>query len=305
MIERQPELPSRPREVTHMNVRRQVPVLFAAGALFALPAAPCQARDVAADQATPAAHVVHVEGARNFRDAGGYRTTDGRLVRSGAFYRSGSLGRLTPEGRRELQALGITTIIDLRTTQERARDGNDWLARSDMGYWTRDYGMSAGDMRSVFADPAHPSAAEVRAMMLSAYRRLPFEQAASYRELFARLAAPTKGAVVVNCTAGKDRTGIATALVLTALGVPYRTVRADFLLTNRVIDPRELQAALSGPLAAMSPEAAAPLLGVEADYLDTAFAAMRARDGSVDGYLRRELGVGPAQIAAIRTRLLR
>jgi protein-tyrosine phosphatase len=254
--------------------------------------------------AAAAEHVVRVDGARNFRDAGGYATLDGKTVKRGALYRSGSLGRLSEEGRRELQALGIVGIVDLRTIQERAADGNDWLQHAGLGYYARDYGMSQGDMGSYFADPAHRTAEGMRAMMIQAYKTLPFEQAPSYKVLFDKLAAPTNGAIVVNCTAGKDRTGIATALVLTVLGVPYDTVKRDFLLSNDTIDPRELQAHLSGPIAALPPDAAMPILKVEGSYLDAAFAAMRDKDGSVDGYLQKELGVGPDEIAAIRKRLL-
>jgi protein-tyrosine phosphatase len=141
-------------------------------------------------------------------------------------------------------------------------------------------------------------------MMIEAYKRLPFEQAPSYKVLFEKLAAPTKGAIVVNCTAGKDRSGIATALVLTALGVPYDTVKRDFLLSNDTIDPRELQAHLSGQIASLPLDAAMPVLEAEGSYLDAAFAAMREKDGSIDGYMQKELGVGPDQIAAIRKRLL-
>lgn len=276
-----------------------VPALLLAGA-----AIPGAAMADVAQPVTAADHVVKVDGARNFRDAGGYVTADGHRVKRGALYRSGSLGRISEEGRRELQSLGIVGIVDLRTTQERARDGNDWLANANLGYWTRDYGMSKGDMVAYFADPAHRTTQAMRAMMVEGYKRLPFEQAPSYKELFAKLAAPTNGAIVVNCTAGKDRSGIATALVLTALGVPYETVKADFLLSNETIDPRELQANLSSPIAALPPEVAAPIIRVEGVYLDTAFAAMREKDGSIEGYLQKELGVGPAEIAAIRKRLL-
>jgi protein-tyrosine phosphatase len=260
--------------------------------------------DVPAQSTAATDHVVKVDGARNFRDAGGYTTSDGRTVKRGAFYRSGSLGKLSDEGRRELQALGVVGIVDLRTTQERARDGNDWLANANLGYWTRDYGMSQGDTGSYFDDPAHRTPEAMRAMMIGAYQRLPFEQAPSYKMLFEKLAAPTNGAIVVNCTAGKDRSGIATALVLTALGVPYDTVKRDFLLSNDTIDPAELKAHLSGPIAALPLDAAMPVLKVEGSYLDAAFKAMRDKDGSVEGYMQKELGVGPEQIAAIRKRLL-
>lgn len=244
-----------------------------------------------------------LEGGRNFRDAGGYRTVDGRVVRRQILYRSGSLGSLTLRGQLELKRLHVASIIDLRTTEERRRDMNNWLAASGQGYWTRDYGMSLGDMRSAFSDPASRTADAMREMMVHAYRSMPREQAPGYRELFARLI-QGKGPVVVNCTAGKDRTGIATALVLTALGVPYETVREDFLLSNGAPGMETLQSSLSSPVAALSPEVAAPLIGVEGVYLDTAFAQLRQEYGSIEGFLEKELDVGPDEIAALRRRML-
>lgn len=246
---------------------------------------------------------VLLEGGRNFRDAGGYRTSDGHVVRRQVLYRSGSLGSLALRGQLQLARLGIGSIIDLRTTDERSRDMNNWLAVSGLGYWKRDYGMSLGDMRSAFADPASRTADAMRAMMVHAYRTIPREQAPAYRELFARLI-HGKGPVVVNCTAGKDRTGIATALVLTALGVPYATVREDFLLSNGAPGMETLQSSLSGPLAALPPEVAAPLIGVDGVYLDTAFEQLRQDYGSIEGFLDKELGVGPGELAALRRRML-
>ncbi|MBW8786042.1 MAG: tyrosine-protein phosphatase, partial [Novosphingobium sp.] len=94
--------------------------------------------------------------------------------------------------------------------------------------------------------------------------------------------------------------GVGVALVLTALGVPYATVRDDFLLSNRAA----AQNATSGPLASLPPESARLLAGVDGSYLDAAFDQIRRDYGSVDAYLRRELGVGPAQRAALRRRML-
>ena len=246
---------------------------------------------------------VLLEGGRNFRDVGGYRTAEGRVVKSGVLYRSGSLGGLTPKGLADLQALRIGAIVDLRTTDERSRDTADLKAAFGPRYWTRDYAMSMGDMRSHFSDPANLTAASMRAMMAGAYRTMPREQAPAYRELFARLLAG-KGPTVVNCTAGKDRTGIASALVLTALGVPYETVRQDFLLSNGAPGMETLQAGLSGPLAKLPADIAAPLVGVDGVYLDTAFAQMRQDHGSVEGFLQQEVGVGPREIALLRRRML-
>lgn len=246
---------------------------------------------------------VLLEGGRNFRDVGGYRTQDGKTVKWGVLYRSGSLGALTLKGQQRLSRLQIGSIIDLRATPERSRDMNNWLAVSGQGYWARDYGMSLGDMGSVFADRSQLTGERMRAMMLGVYRKLPHEQAPGYRELFARLAQGA-GAVVVNCTAGKDRTGVAAALVLTALGVPYETVREDFLLSNGAPGMETLGSDLASPLGALPAEVAQPLIGVEGAYLDVAFAQIREDYGSVESYLGQELGVGAAEIAAIRRRML-
>ncbi len=278
--------------------------LAAAAALALLAAAaplPLAARPAPAAHAGAHQRFILLEGGRNFRDVGGWRTAGGQTVRWGRLYRSGSLGRLTPVGEARLERLGITAIVDLRSSEERAGDTNTRLAAAGMGYWTRDYAFASSDVIGRLRDPANHSAAAVRTIMRDAYRAFPREQAPSYRELFARLAAG-KGPVVVNCSAGKDRTGLATALVLTALGVPYSTVRHDFLLSNGAPGMASLGAAMNGLL----PSAALPpLLGVEPAYLDAAFAQIRRDYGSVDAYLAGELGVDDHVRRQLRENLLR
>ncbi|MFT4025849.1 MAG: tyrosine-protein phosphatase [Novosphingobium sp.] len=247
---------------------------------------------------------VPVDGVRNFRDVGGYRTADGRTVRRGVLYRSGALGSMTPRGRAEFARLGVASIVDLRSAGERAKLPEDWLGTRRLSYWTRDYDMGHG------VDPARPQSMPrtpeaIRAMMYGAYRTLPKQMAPSYRELFQRLIAG-RSPVVLNCTAGKDRTGIGSALVLHALGVPYETIRRDFLLSNEGIDVAGLRPTLPSPdLAALPDAALRPLAGVEEGYLDTTFAQLRQDYGSVDGFLHQELGVGPREIAQLRRRMLK
>ncbi len=279
--------------------------------LLALSAAPAFAHDHAAAvtasaTATPAidSRFILLEGTRNFRDLGGLHTADGHMVKPGLFYRSGPLGSLTERGRADFDRLGVARIVDLRTTEERSHDAYSQKDAFGARYWTRDYAMSMGDMRSLFSDPSKLTADSMRAMMAQAYRTMPKEQAPAYRELFASLVAGT-GPVVVNCTAGKDRTGIATALVLTALGVPYDTVRADFLLSNGAPGMNTLSASISPMLARLPADVVAPLTGVDGVYLDNAFAQLKQDYGSVEGFMDKELGVGPAQIAALRQRMVR
>lgn len=247
---------------------------------------------------------VLLEGGRNFRDLGGLHTADGKTVKSGLFFRSGPLGSLTEQGKADFARLHVTRIVDLRTTMERGQDAYSQKAVFGDVYWTRDYAMSMGDMGSLFADPSKLTGENMRTMMTMAYRKMPKEQAPAYRELFASLVAG-QGPVVVNCTAGKDRTGIAAALVLTALGVPYETVKQDFLLSNGAPGMNTLSASISPMLARLPADVTAPLIGVDGAYLDAAFDQLRKDYGSIEGFLDRELQVGPEQIGRLRARMLR
>ncbi|MEO6716165.1 MAG: tyrosine-protein phosphatase [Novosphingobium sp.] len=275
-------------------------------ALLMVPAASAHGTHHAAAAAVPAhERFIVLEGGRNFRDVGGYRTADGREVKWGKLYRSGSLAYLTPKGISDFDQLRVTSIIDLRSTDERRRDPSNWQAASNHGYWSRDYSMGLGTMPASFGDPAKMTGEAVRAMMAGSYRSLAQQQATSYRELFARLTGSARGPVVVNCSAGKDRTGIATALVLTALGVPYETIRQDYLLSNGAYGMDSLKRDLSSPMAALAPDAAAALAGVDGSYIDATFDSLRKQYGSVENFMARELGVGPRQIALLKARLLK
>ncbi|HKX88266.1 MAG TPA: tyrosine-protein phosphatase, partial [Sphingopyxis sp.] len=130
-------------------------------------------------------------------------------------------------------------------------------------------------------------------------------QAASYRMLFDRLLTSDK-AVIVNCTAGKDRTGLGVALVLSALGVPYETIMEDYLLSNTLLDADALRAdaGMNAAMSALPADVAKPLLGVERAYLDAAFEQIAKDYGSVDAYLAQELGVDAATRKRLSKRML-
>ena len=255
-------------------------------------------------QAT-AERLVPLEGGLNFRDLGGYRTADGRRVRRGRLYRSGSLSGLTETDCAVVAGLGLRTVCDLRTTSEREREPNRWIETTALTHWTRDYDMSFGELRRVMAE--RPDAAQARQAMHSLYRELPFEQAPAYRELFHRIAAG-EAPMVFHCSAGKDRAGTAAALILSALRVPHETVLADYLLSDQFARPRlemrQREALNDNPAASLSPEALRVVLGAEASFLEAAFSAIAARHGSLEAYLQDELGVGAPMLQEIHGLLL-
>jgi len=191
---------------------------------------------------------VPLEGQRNFRDLGGYRTADGRhQVRWGMLYRSGSLARLTDKDYAVLAPLGITSVIDFRSTTERASEPTDWRA-GEPEILTKAY-TSKGEaaLMGVMQGP-NATQAKVREAMIGFYHQMPEQYADQYSEVFHRLAAH-KSPMLFHCTAGKDRTGLASALVLTVLGVPRDKVIEDYVLTEKAGDfraPQPLRRRLPG-----------------------------------------------------------
>lgn len=255
-------------------------------------------------RATPE-RLVPLQGGLNFRDLGGYATGDGRRVRRGRLYRSGSLSGLTEADCAHLAGLGLRTVCDLRTTGERTREPNRWVEATDLAHWTRDYDMSFGELRRVMAEQPDPE--QARRAMVDVYQRLPFEQAPGYRELFHRIAAD-EVPLVFHCSAGKDRAGTAAALILSALGVPRETVVADYLLSDTLARPRlemrQREALKENPKAVLPTEVLRIVLGAQESFLEAAFAVIEARYGSLEGYLAGELGVDAPMLETIRGVLL-
>ena len=242
---------------------------------------------------------IAMEGGRNLRDLGGYAAADGRTVRWQQVYRSGSLGQISGSGPAALARLHLNAIVDFRSNAERARDSNAALSSAATHYWARDYDFSQADLQRQFSDPAGLTVEGGRALMIEAFRRLHEEQAESYRMLFARLL-DCDGPLLFKCSAGKDRTGLAAALVLTALGVPFETVLEDFLLSRNAPGMETLAAAVEGVIPQTH---LAPLVGVEPAYLEAGFAAIRSNHGSIEEYLAA-LGLGTAELDRLRDRLL-
>ncbi|MFC0030343.1 tyrosine-protein phosphatase [Micromonospora chaiyaphumensis] len=255
-------------------------------------------------------------GAPNARDLGGLPTSDGRRVRAGRLIRTAALGRLTDEDLPVLGKLAPACVVDLRHATEQAVAPPDRLA---------------GEPRLVHLpvyDAAHPVFTYVSAVLLGhdldAYEELardgmPGAMAAIYRwfvtgdsarEGFGtavRLAADGANLpLLFHCSAGKDRTGWLSVVLLTALGVDEPVIRADYLRHNELTESlREvLLAAMTRRRPDLDPAVARPLLEVRPDYLDAAYDEVRRVHGTFDAYLRDGLGLTDATLAALRANLL-
>lgn len=248
-----------------------------------------------------------MDGVRNFRDAGGYAAATGP-VRRGRLFRSGRLAEATAEDETRLRALGIRTIVDLRRGAERdAHPTGRWAL--SCAVVTSDLGGHA-DPWAAFLRAGTPSAAAVRDYIRGFYRSMPFE--ARHVDLFSRYfaaLAEQDGPILVHCTGGKDRTGLAITLTHALLGVGRTDMIADYLLTNRhwIADAHLALVAKGMAEEAgrpIEPAAARAAIEVEAAYLDAALAAIAARAGSIAAYLEDVLGITPDRQARIVARLI-
>ncbi len=256
--------------------------------------------------------VLDLPGSCNLRDFGGYATRDGRYVRRGRLFRSGTMTRLAPSSVAALRGYGLRAICDLRRTDERQRQPNpDFGADVRAFEWDTQAESSplrASGVRNSASDD------EARALMVEMYRGIPFLLRRRLAGAFAALAHAGDGATIVHCSAGKDRTGVAVGLVLEALGVPRETVVAEYALTSQVVDLGEQlmrteaggfgMSATAETMLALPPNVRAIVLEAHPSYLDAAFIAVEAKYGTVEGYLHEELGLSQETLAGLRRRLV-
>ena len=228
--------------------------------------------------------VVPLQGGSNFRDLGGHRTADGRTVRRGAVFRSAHLGGLTDHDRRQLGKLGVRTIVDLRGVNEAAETPHliDGLACRIVGAHIE---PAVGDrIRNAVADG---TATPFMMMELFSdhYREYPRRCAPGFRTLFATLSDGRHRPLVFHCTAGKDRTGFASALLLTLLGVNWDDVMEDYLRTN------DLWTGHIGRYPELDIDTRAAIIEARTPYLEAAFEVVRADYGSAEAFAERALGL--------------
>jgi protein-tyrosine phosphatase len=238
---------------------------------------------------------IELENASNLRDVGGWRTSEGGRVRPGLIYRASALLELSQADLVTLAGLGIRTVCDLRGSREgTARPVRITGARHEHFPIEPSVGGSLRDILRTGVATGHTSPDDMMALMRDAYRAYALQSFTQYRSLFALLLADDGLPLLFHCAAGKDRTGFGAALILTALGVSWDDVVADYVATNRLWR-REFA------VFEMAPPLKEVLLSAHPELLMAAFAAIKGAYGSVDTYLEQAIGLGPAERSVLRT----
>jgi protein-tyrosine phosphatase len=257
----------------------------------------------------PRPRFVTLHGGCNFRDIGGYATQTGRTVRWGRVYRAGVLSYFTDRDHDTLHGLDVRAICDLRRTEEREREPSAWPAnqqqqRPEHLHW--DDGIDTPMIRT-FAAQRPPTAAGMFDAMIDLYRALPSWMAERIRGLF-ECVANGSVPIVVHCAAGKDRTGVAIAVLLNALDVSRQTSIYVYRMTNVACYfeqfLRTRHDTLFGltdihhPLLSMPEDIRRVLFAAHAEFLQAAFERIDEL-GGLDRYLEKTVGVSSAQRAAV------
>ncbi len=256
---------------------------------------------------------IRLAGQDNFRDLGGYETTDRRRVRWRRVFRSGDLCTLSQADLALLSELGIRQVVDLRGVDEAERKGP---GRLPAGALRRALPIEPGELAELLW-PALASG-DFSSVPEGLFADISRDYVRGWKHRLAALlriaSDPESSPLVFHCTQGKDRTGIASAVLLSALGVPWETVMDDYLISNvHRLEQSEAQLDSLRRSAAskrgLPPEAVdvTPIRGlffVHASYLEAARAEVTGRHGSFEGFVVDGLGCSESELQRLRDTLL-
>lgn len=254
--------------------------------------------------------VLAFEGIANFRDLGGYRTADDKTVRWGRLYRSGDLAEASRSDLQQLAKLELETLVDFRSGMEKTEAPDRLPENHDfevVAIPTLDDGNAA-----IFEDLTRRMESgdfegfDANNLMLEANRQFAVEFTPQFRQFLHTVVAADGAPVLWHCTAGKDRTGFAAAVLLQLLGVSRQTILEDYLLSDalsREAHSRDLTLVrwFKGEEAERQ---VAIMLGVDRSWLEAAFASIDENWGSFEAYARDGLQLTETDIRNLRTNLL-
>lgn len=245
----------------------------------------------------------------NFRDMGGYPTTEDRIIKPGVFYRSGQPGPVTSADKEKFDTLNIKEIHDLRLESEIVNEPMTLFCNTS----TVNYNLQVSDIEPLYdairKNTHKPTAREACEIMLTGYSNSITNESERFAKLLKNLAIKSDAPVLIHCAAGKDRTGIAVALILLALGVARNTIIADYVLTNELYPAKKevikkAEALKSEGARAFDHAVLAPLHHADPDYITVVLDRIEFELGGSDSYLMNYLSMTKNEINALCERFL-
>jgi len=229
-------------------------------------------------------------GQHNFRDLGGILANDGRKIRPGLLFRSGDLHSITDEDIKTLTGLGLTMIIDFRSPREFEKRPNREIPGVKEIKHLPIYDAPR-DLAATYVEEGNEKGIEQ--LLIDEYERIILHYTAEYHQFLFEVAHNPNIPLVFQCSAGKDRTGLATIFLLTAFGVGMDEILEDYFRTNIFAQAhaREIIGILNSN--GHNGELMRPMLEVRQEYLDAAFSALYRQYGGLESYVYGQLAAEP------------
>lgn len=231
-------------------------------------------------------------GASNFRDLGGYVGQEGRPVKWRKIFRSDHLANLSAEDLQQIQSIGIKRSFDFRGVQESQAQAYDWPDIQRHSLSIEPTVVQRLQAQHLTGKPL--TAADALDAMQTTYRDFVRVDSGRFAQLFEHLLDQPEP-LLFHCTAGKDRTGLAAALVLYALGVSEADIWRDYLLTNQLYKRNSIGAT------SLAPDVLKIVWEVQESFLQASLEEIHARYGSVQNYLNQELNLTPAALLRLQS----
>ena len=245
-----------------------------------------------------------MDGSHNTRELGGYKTTDGKSIKWGMLFRSDKLSDISKADQAYLQNLGIKKIIDFRSKEEKAEDPD--IVPKGITYIEMPISVDGAMRSKIEAVLKGETNKEVKSFLIDANKEFVSDYNGVYEDFLKNLI-NDDGPALFHCTAGKDRAGFAAAITLIALGVSKEDVIKDYMKTNQFTEERIEE--IIGQIELMTlyqtdAEVLRPLLGVEREYIETAFQTAEDEYGSLMNFIRHGLNISDDDLQKLRTKFL-
>ncbi|MBD2859899.1 tyrosine-protein phosphatase [Spongiibacter sp. KMU-158] len=245
----------------------------------------------------------------NFRELGGLQSADGRRLRWGMIYRSDKISGLSEMDKRYLDRLQLSRIVDFRSDEERHDAPHSLPDNSVIHIEALPISVEAAEIDKMVASLKceDTTVEDMSRYLINANREMVEQFTPVYRQWMQDLLNPDHYPQVFHCTAGKDRTGLAAALLLTALDVPKATIMDDYMATNHYTAARinaVANAIHSSSMFQVNEDVIKVLFSVQAQFIEAAFDSMKQLYGSIDAYLEMGLSFGSQQRQQLQSLLL-
>ncbi|KAI5210734.1 hypothetical protein AUEXF2481DRAFT_31890 [Aureobasidium subglaciale EXF-2481] len=270
---------------------------------------------------------VNITGIANFRDIGGYSTTDNHSIRSKLVYRCADPSKVQPDGLAKLKELGVKKVFDLRSIPEISKQGPEWagVEVEKEVFVTRDEGsdeeVKEGDIERIWCPVFEntdygPEQVAIRFQnyakkgsegFVKAYADIMSNGPNAYRTILTHLASPSPSPCIIHCTAGKDRTGVICAILYLLCHVPTETVAKEYSLTDTGLQhlvPLFTERLLKNPALVGNEEGVKNMISAQPEKMAATIQMIQKVYGGAEGYVRDVVGMSDQQIEQIRKNLL-